>query len=245
MAAAMALLNKRPGSSVLVLEKESDLARHQTGHNSGVVHSGIYYEPGSLKARAQPAGRGGHQGILRRARHARSRCRESSWWPPTSGTRAGCDALVDRAAANRIEVRRVSAAELREMEPEVAGVGALLVPATGSVDYVRDHPTRCEDVVVRGGGQRRAGADRHGHRRERRPGHRHHARAPPGAPAVWWSAAACRPTAWPAWPGVTSAARIVPFRGEYYQLPPERSGIVETLIYPDARTRRCRSWACT
>src|SRR5688500_19748989 len=50
MASAMALLRRRPGSSVLVLEKETDLARHQTGHNSGVVHSGIYYQPGSLKA---------------------------------------------------------------------------------------------------------------------------------------------------------------------------------------------------
>src|SRR5687768_16408883 len=151
MASAMALLRRRPGSSVLVLEKETDLARHQTGHNSGVVHSGIYYQPGSLKAELSRRG----------AVATKEFCTEHGLPLKVQGKllvasddrdARRLDALVERAAANRIEVRRISAGELKEMEPEVAGVAALLVPATGSVDYVAITRTM-RDVVVQAGGQ--------------------------------------------------------------------------------------------
>ena len=229
MASAMALLKKRPGSSVLVLEKENDLARHQTGHNSGVIHSGIYYEPGSLKAELSRRGAvatkefaAEHglpvkiQGKLLVATDKRDACR--------------LDALVDRAAANRIEVRRISAAELKEMEPEVAGIAALLVPATGSVDYVGI--TRAmRDVVVQAGGQVELGQTVTGIEETgdqvvvRTEGTTWRARRL----VVCGGLQADRLARMA---GLTSAARIVPFRGEYYQLPAERSGIVEKLIYP-------------
>ena len=114
--------------------KEFGLARHQTGHNSGVIHSGIYYEPGSLKA-----------DLCRRGAQAtKDFCSEHGIPVTTQGKllvatddrdAARMADLVQRAAANQIEAVPVSASELREMEPHVEGVAALLVPATGSVDY--------------------------------------------------------------------------------------------------------------
>jgi len=134
MATAMSILKQRPGASMLVLEKEFGLARHQTGHNSGVIHSGIYYEPGSLKA-----------DLCRRGAQAtKDFCSEHGIPVTTQGKllvatddrdAARMADLVQRAAANQIEAVPVSASELREMEPHVEGVAALLVPATGSVDY--------------------------------------------------------------------------------------------------------------
>ena len=109
------------------------------------------------------------------------------------------DDLVERAAANKIEARRVSAAELREMEPEVAGVGALLVPVTASVDYVGITRTM-RDVVVQSGGQVELGQTVTGIEESSdqvaitTPG-------PRGGPGGWSCAAACRPTGWPASPG--------------------------------------------
>ncbi|TQN41516.1 L-2-hydroxyglutarate oxidase [Blastococcus colisei] len=229
MASAMALVRRRPGSTVLVLEKETDIARHQTGHNSGVIHSGIYYEPGSLKAELSRRGAEATKEFC--AEHGLPMTVQGKLLVASDDRDARrLDALVDRAAANRIEARRISAAELRELEPEVAGVGALLVPATGSVDYVAI--TRAmRDTVEREGGQVEVGQAVTG--------------IAEGADSV---AVTTEGTTWrarrlvvcgglqadrlAALAGLTSAARIVPFRGEYYQLPPERSGIVTRLIYP-------------
>jgi L-2-hydroxyglutarate oxidase len=143
---------------------------------------------------------------------------------------ARLEALVDRAAANKIEVRRLSAAELHEMEPEVAGVGALLVPATGSVDYVAISRT-IQKVVAEGGGQVElgqavTGIDEQGDQ------------VVLTTESTTWRArrlvvcAGLQADRMASLAGLTSAARIVPFRGEYYQLPEERRGIVTRLIYP-------------
>jgi L-2-hydroxyglutarate oxidase len=151
MATAMSLLKRRPGASLVVLEKEAELARHQTGHNSGVIHSGIYYAPGSLKAELCKKG----------AQATKDFCQEHRIPVTVQGKLLVAtgpeDAkrmtdLEERARRNRIETVRLSGAELRELEPRVSGVGALLVPATGSVDYTRV----CEamaDVVRAAGGQ--------------------------------------------------------------------------------------------
>jgi (S)-2-hydroxyglutarate dehydrogenase len=157
MATAMSLLQRRPGVSLVVLEKEAELARHQTGHNSGVIHSGIYYAPGSLKAELCKKG----------AQATKDFCREHRIPVTVQGKLLVAtgpeDAkrmtdLEERARRNRIEAVRLSGAELRELEPRVSGVGALLVPATGSVDYTRV----CEamaDVVRAAGGQIEFGID--------------------------------------------------------------------------------------
>ena len=229
MASAMALLRRRPGSSVLVLEKETDLARHQTGHNSGVVHSGIYYQPGSLKAELSRKGAVATKEFC--AEHGLPVKELGKLLVATDERDARrMEDLVERAAANKIEARRISAAELREMEPEVAGVGALLVPITASVDYVAITRTM-RDVVVQAGGRVELGQTVTGI-------------AESGdqvaitTPGTTWRArrmvvcGGLQADRLARLAGLTAAARIVPVRGEYYQLPRERSGIVERLIYP-------------
>ena len=229
IASAMALLKRRPGSSTLVLEKESGIARHQTGHNSGVIHSGIYYEPGSLKAELSRRGAVATKEFC--AEHGLPITVQGKLLVASDERDARrLDALVDRAAANRIEARRISAAELRELEPEVAGVGALLVPATGSVDYVAI--TRAmRDVVVGAGGQVELGQTVTGIEEKG-----DHVVVTTGS-GTWRTrrlivCGGLQADRLAALAGLTSAARIVPFRGEYFQLPPERSGIVTRLIYP-------------
>jgi L-2-hydroxyglutarate oxidase len=119
LASAMALLEKRPGSSVLVLEKEADTARHQTGHNSGVIHSGIYYEPGSLKAELSRRGAVATKEFC--AEHGLPMTVQGKLLVASDERDAQrLEALVERAAANRIEVQRLSAAELHELEPASA-----------------------------------------------------------------------------------------------------------------------------
>src|SRR5215469_7606437 len=136
MATAMALLEARPGSSLDILEKEQGLATHQTGHNSGVIHSGIYYAPGSLKAEL----------CRRGALATKSFCLEHAIPFEVCGKllvatnsleNQRMDALFERAKQNRIQVERLDAAELKRREPNIVGLGALFVDATGIVNYKR------------------------------------------------------------------------------------------------------------
>jgi len=229
MATAMSLLQQRPGANVVVLEKEAGLARHQSGHNSGVIHSGIYYQPGSLKAELC---RRGAQATKDFARERGIPTTEQGKLLVATDARdvARMEGLLDRAAANDIEVRRISAAELHELEPHVCGLGALLVPATGSVDYAR--VCAAMDAVVRAaGGQVELGVRVTGILESPASvdvfaGERH------------WRAkrlvvcAGLQADRLARMAGVESQARIVPFRGEYYQLPQKRRSIVQHLIYP-------------
>ena len=133
LATAMKLLEMRPGASLVLLEKEKRLGLHQTGHNSGVIHSGIYYAPGSLKAELCRQG----------AEATKAFCTEHNipfevcgkLLVATDATEAQrMDALFERAKQNRIEVDRLDADALRREEPNITGVGALFVHATGIVD---------------------------------------------------------------------------------------------------------------
>src|ERR1700692_3508091 len=134
LATAMKLLEMQPGARLVVLEKESGLARHQTGHNSGVIHAGIYYAPGSLKA----------DFCRRGAQATKDFCDQHGIKYETCGkllvaTNAleleRMHALASRAQLNGIKVDLLDAAALKEREPNVAGVGALFVAETGIVDY--------------------------------------------------------------------------------------------------------------
>src|SRR5215204_5129739 len=134
LATAMALLERNPGASLVLLDKEGALATHQTGHNSGVIHSGIYYAPGSLKADLCKRGE----------RATKEFCLEHGIPFVTCGKTVVAttplevermEALALRARENGIEAERLDAAELRRREPSVTGLGALFVPATAIVDY--------------------------------------------------------------------------------------------------------------
>jgi L-2-hydroxyglutarate oxidase len=229
LATAWRLLDQRPGADVVVLEKEATLATHQTGHNSGVIHSGIYYEPGSLKARLCKAGAAAtrafaaehgipveHCGKLIVATDERELVRLTS--------------LEQRAATNGIAVDRLDSAELVRREPAVAGLGALLVPETGIVDYVAVARAMAEQITARGGRIEKDVAVDGLHETSEHvdvwaAGQRWQARhlvACAGLQADRVARLA----------GLDPGFQIVPFRGEYYRLPAERNGLVRHLIYP-------------
>ena len=168
------------GYPVTVLDKEDRVAAHQTGHNSGVVHAGLYYQPGSLKATAVPARHDAARGVLRQARPALRR-RSASWsWP---ATRARCRAST-RSSAGRGSTRCPScagspAAEIAEIEPHARGVAALHSPRTAIVDYVAVAEAYADDVRSAGGeivlgaevtGLQRGPGAHHGGRVRLRPG---------------------------------------------------------------------------
>jgi L-2-hydroxyglutarate oxidase len=229
LATAMHLLARRPGARIVLLEKETALATHQTGHNSGVIHSGIYYAPGSLKAE-----------LCRRGERAtKAFCAEHAIPVEACGktlvaTNAleleRMDALERRAHENGIDVERLDAGELRRREPNVAGVGALFVPATAIVDYRRVAEAMAR--VVRGaGGEIVLGARVTGIRETAddvvvSAGSRRWTVGRLVACAGLQSDRLARLA------GIPVDHQIVPFRGEYYRLPAAKRDIVRSLIYP-------------
>jgi (S)-2-hydroxyglutarate dehydrogenase len=229
LATARELLLRRPGSSLVVLEKESSLAQHQTSHNSGVIHSGVYYLPGSLKAR-----------LCRRGEAAtKSFCEEHSISYEACGkmivaTNAfefrRLDALFERAQENGIGVERLSGEELKCQEPNIVGVGALLVKSAGIVSYKRVAEAMGE-VVHSSGGEILSGIQVDAILES--PDH-----VEIRAGDQRWAAkqlivcAGLQSDRLAKMAGLAIDYQIVPFRGEYYRLPAKWNGIVRHLIYP-------------
>jgi 2-hydroxyglutarate dehydrogenase len=230
LAVARELAERHPGVTIRVLEKETEVATHQTGRNSGVVHAGIYYAPGSLKARLSVEG----------ARLLYERCDRDGIPYDRCGKLIvatgpaelpALDELERRGAANRVPgLRLLDAAGLAELEPHARGVAALHSPATGIVDFaavarslaaeLRERGARvatgCEVTAARIGARHISLATPRGEVRAR------HALFCAGL----WSdrlALAC---------GGKPEPRIVPFRGAYLRLRPERRHLVRALIYP-------------
>ena len=229
LATAMTLLERRPGAGLVILEKEKGLGLHQTGHNSGVIHAGIYYAPGSLKAELCRQG----------AEATKAFCTEhgipfevcGKLIVATNAVEMGrMNALYDRSVANNVDVERIDAAELKRREPNISGLGALFAASTGIVDY---------ELVCQAMGRviERAG----------------------GTIEMDTAATAIRETpsevevrsgdrAWRArrlivcgglqsdrlarMAGLPITHQIIPFRGEYYRLPASKNDIVKHLIYP-------------
>jgi L-2-hydroxyglutarate oxidase len=227
LAVAARLANR--GDEVVVLEKEPGLARHQTGRNSGVVHSGLYYPPGSLKAAFAVAGSRSMVAFAREHGVDVEIC--GKLVVATSAAQLpALAALARRAAANGVPARLIDPVETREREPRVRAAGALWVPGTGIIDY----PGVCRALagaVTARGGQIRFGETYLG--------------AVPGATGLVVRTAreSFRADALVACAGlqadrvavaagVDPGARIVPFRGEYFELAPAAAAGVKGLIYP-------------
>jgi L-2-hydroxyglutarate oxidase len=249
LATAMALAEAgRP--SLLVLEAEDRLAPHQSGRNSGVIHAGLYYRPGSLKARLCVEGR---EALYRFCREQGIACRRCGKVVVATSQRelVALDELERRGRANGLQgLRRLTPAQLREYEPHAAGVGGLYVADTGVVDFAA--VTRAyADVVRAAGGEvlvnarvRRVLADGDGLVLETARGAVRCRRLVncAGLPADRM-AVRC---------GSRPSCRIVPFRGEFWRIAPDRAGLVRNLIYPvpDPRlpylgvhlTRRIEDW---
>jgi L-2-hydroxyglutarate oxidase len=234
VATAMALLREyRPAPSLVVLELEPRLAAHQTGNNSGVIHSGLYYKPGSLKARLCVEGREALYAFCRERGVRHEQCGKVVVATREAELPA-LEELERRGLANGLHgVRRLSAEELREHEPNVAGVAALLVPETGIVNYTE--VTEAYAATVRQqGGEVWTDAGVAAVRRDGGGPGRHVLETTRGQVTCRClvNCAGLHSDRVALMCGVKPDVRIVPFRGEYYELVPERAHLVRNLIYP-------------
>jgi len=228
-ATAMALARSGAGS-LMVLEAENRLAAHQTGHNSGVIHSGLYYKPGSLKARLCVEGREALYAFC--ADHGIPHERCGKVVVATSAEEDEALArLEERGRANGLQgLRRLSSVELRELEPHVCGAAGLLVPETGIVDYTAVTAAFARRVES-AGHKVRTGARVLGHRRA---GDAHVLHTTMGDVTCRFlvNCGGLQSDRVARMCGLRPGVRIVPFRGEYYELRPERRHMVKNLIYP-------------
>ncbi|MFG2195902.1 L-2-hydroxyglutarate oxidase [Streptomyces sp. NPDC048639] len=230
LSAAYAITRAAPGTRVTVLEKENGPARHQTGRNSGVIHSGIYYRPGTLKARF--AARGAAEMVKFCAEHDIPHEVTGKLIVATDRSElTRLHALVQRGRENGIPVRELGPAQITDHEPQVRGLAAIHVGTTGVCDFgaVAD---RLASLVQDAGGRIRYGAEVR--TIGRRPG-RVAVRTADGAvlranALVNCAGLHCDEVARLA--GDDPGMRIVPFRGEYYELVPERNDLVRGLVYP-------------
>jgi L-2-hydroxyglutarate oxidase len=229
LATALAL-TERYHPSLVVLEAEDHLAAHQTGHNSGVIHSGLYYKPGSLKATNCVEGRAAMYRFCQDNGVAHERCGKIVVALDADQLPA-LDELERRGRANGLRgIARLDAAGLREHEPHVAGVAGLHVPETGIVDYVQVAEVYARKVRERGGEIVLGARLRRCHRStdeltlettrgEVTCGHLINC----GGLQCDRVARIC---------GVDPQLQIIPFRGEYYELKRSRWSLVRNLIYP-------------
>ena len=219
----------RRGHAVTVLEKEPEIARHQTGRNSGVIHSGLYYTPGSLKAKLGTAGAASMRDFAREHGIPVDICGKL-----VVATRpeqvASLERLYERGQANGVPVRRVDQDEAREFEPYVSCVAALRVETTGIVDYVGVCRTLVT-LIAEGGGRLLTDTEIVGidtrsdaiivssnlgeHRADR-----------------FVNCAGLQSDRLARLAGLEPDLRIVPFRGEYFELKPAYEHLVTGLIYP-------------
>lgn len=226
---AMQLLEARPGRSLVLLEKESALGKHQTGHNSGVVHAGVYYSPGSLKARFCK------QGAAATARFCEENNipfeRSGKLIVATDESEVGAlNALAARCGENGIEIEMLDASELKRREPHIRAVAGFLVPATGITDYIAIVKAMGTRITASGGeiclntsvvniressevvdvitcsGEIRA--------------------------RFVIVCAGIQADRLARMCGIEADFRMVPFRGEYYRLPASKNGLVRHLVYP-------------
>ncbi len=229
LATAWRLRHERPALRIAVIEKEAEPGLHQTGHNSGVIHAGIYYAPGSLKARLCKAG----------AEQTKRFCEEHSIPFDTCGKLIvatdqaelpALDNLRKRSEQNGLDIRMIEAAELRELEPNVSGLRAILSPASGIVSYGQIC-RKLRDLLAAEGVVFYFNASVTGLKEaaeqvtvETSQGS-HSARLTVACAGLQADRIA-------AMSGLADDFRIIPFRGEYFRLADRAGNLVRHLIYP-------------
>ena len=229
LASARAMLERWPRLRIIVLEKEASLGLHQTGRNSGVVHSGIYYKPGSFKAALC---RSGNEAVVRFCGQygiAYERCGKLIV-ASDEGERIRLRALRDRAVASGIEVALMSKAEIAEREPHVVGVEGLWLPSTGITDYTAVLHALA-GIVESHEGRIALGAEVTGFARHNGD---HIIETTGGEIRAGWlvNCAGLQSDRIAVRAGAELSARIVPFRGEYFELAEHRRSLVKGLVYP-------------
>ncbi len=230
LATAFRLLEVRPGLRLLLLEKEDHLAAHQTGNNSGVLHSGLYYKPGSEKARLSVSG----------LRQMVAFCKEHGIAHETCGKVVVATAqeelprlenLWERGNANGlIGLRKLTPPQIKEIEPHAAGIAAIHVPQEGIVDY----PGVCAklgELIRKVGGEIRLGA-RLLKLVSKPDGWTAETSAGEFSARFVITCGGLHSDRLVKLAGQNPGAKIIPFRGEYYKIKKERQYLVKNLIYP-------------
>jgi L-2-hydroxyglutarate oxidase len=229
LSTAKSLLRWCPGAGVLVLEKEAVLGRHQTAHNSGVIHSSVYYKPGSLKARFC------REGVAALVEF----CQEHGVAYEICGkvivaTRPEeiplLELLYGRGLENGLKVEKIGPGELATLEPHAAGLAALYVPETGIVDFACVAEVLAK-VFAEGGGALLTGAKVESVRTTE-SGVEVGTNCGAYRARVLVNCAGLYSDRIARLSGVEAGVRIVPFRGEYYELVPKSRHLVKNLIYP-------------
>ncbi len=229
LSTAMALTKRFPAAKIIVVEKENGWAHHQTGHNSGVVHSGIYYKPGSLKAKFAKEGNAAIAAFCKEHGIAYERCgkvivaTEERELPHL-------DELLKRGIRNGLEVERIDGQRLKEIEPHVNGIAAIRVPSCGITDY-KEIANTFARLIEKAGGTLQLGITvesisetdsevvletNKGTIRSK----------------YMINCAGLQSDRMTKVAGIQTDVKIVPFRGEYYELVPEKRHLVNHLIYP-------------
>ena len=229
LATAWAILERRPGVRIAVVEKEDDWARHQTGRNSGVIHSGIYYKPGSLKAKMCREGNRrlmefcDDHGIRYEACGKVIVATSESELPRL-------ESLYERGIANGLAVKRLSVPEVKEIEPHISCLAGIHVPSTGIVDFAAVC-RKLANLIAAEGGELCLRTKVVGFRANGNNAVLETTKGTLSARRVI-NCAGLHSDRVARLSGAEPGARIVPFRGEYYELKPARRMLVRNLIYP-------------
>jgi L-2-hydroxyglutarate oxidase len=230
LSSAMEATRRFPQFRLAVLEKETEPAQHQSGHNSGVIHSGIYYKPGSLKARLCVEGAAAMVEFCRHHEITHEICGKVIV-ATSEAELPRLEELRRRGVANGLQgVREMGPEQLRELEPHSAGIRALHVPSTGITDY----PAVCRkyaEIIIANGGQLFTGTEVTGIIRRGRETVVESTRGDFAANYII-NCAGLHSDHIVRMAGQRPEVMIIPFRGEYYELAPGREGLVRNLIYP-------------
>lgn len=229
LATAWQLLQQRPEISVLVIEKEKELASHQTGHNSGVIHSGIYYQPGSLRAINCREGKRALEKFCLEYKIPFDRCGKVIVATKESDLPA-LEKVYQRGIANDISCEKIGKDRLAQLEPQVSGVAAIHVPETGIIDY-RLVAKKLAELIQSQGADIRCQTRLTGLRKETASqilltSQGEYATRLIVTCAGLYSDRVAKLC------GASVQTKIIPFRGEYYELKPKARHLCRNLIYP-------------
>ena len=229
LSTGMALYKRYPNAKIVILDKENQVAKHQTGHNSGVIHSGIYYKPGSFKARFARKGSQSMTEFCRKYDIEHDICGKVIVATKDAELPL-LDNLYRRGLENELKIRKITINELREKEPHVNGKGAILIPMAGIVNYKQVSEKFAEIIQLKGGEIRlesevKAIVETSEGVVIDTSSQTIHAR-------LMINCAGLQSDRIAKLTGYKIDMKIVPFRGEYYKLKPEKRYLVKDLIYP-------------
>ncbi|WP_243292682.1 L-2-hydroxyglutarate oxidase [Bacillus sp. FJAT-47783] len=229
LSVGVALYEKYPNSKVLVLEKENEWASHQTGHNSGVIHSGIYYKPGSFKAQFARQGSKSMTEFCQKHGIEHDICGKVIVATKEKELPL-LDNLYRRGLQNQLNIRKISSDELHELEPHVNGLAAIHVPMAGIVNY-KQVSEKFAEIIEGNGGDLSLNTTVQ-HISEGSDGVEVETNKGTFRSRLLINCAGLHSDRVAKLAGYKTDMKIVPFRGEYYMLKPEKRHLVKNLIYP-------------